>query len=68
MKYLIRLAYNGADYCGWQMQTNGPSVQNEVMTALRKIFGSVTEFSGCSRTDSGVHALDYLLNFKTETT
>ena len=63
MKYLIRLAYNGADYCGWQMQTNGPSVQNEVMTALRKIFGSVTEFSGCSRTDSGVHALDFCASF-----
>ena len=63
MKYLIRLAYNGSSYCGWQMQANGPSVQAEVLGALRKIFGSVTEFSGCSRTDSGVHALDFCASF-----
>ena len=63
MKYRIRLAYNGKNYCGWQMQKNGPSVQACVMDVLRKIFGSVTEFSGCSRTDSGVHALDFCASF-----
>lgn len=63
MKYLIRLAYDGAAYCGWQTQKNGPSVQQCVMDALRKIFGSVSEFSGCSRTDSGVHALDFCVSF-----
>lgn len=63
MKYLIRLSFVGTAYCGWQMQKNGPSVQACVMDALRKIFGSVSEFSGCSRTDSGVHALDFCASF-----
>lgn len=64
MKYRIRLSYVGTAYCGWQMQKNGPSVQACVMDALRKVFGSVTEFSGCSRTDSGVHALDFCASFR----
>lgn len=62
MKYLLRLSFDGTAYCGWQMQKNGPSVQACVMDALKKIFGSVSDFSGCSRTDSGVHALDYCLS------
>lgn len=63
MKYLIRLSFVGTDYCGWQIQKNGPSVQACVMDAIRKIFGEVSEFSGCSRTDSGVHALDFCASF-----
>lgn len=63
MKYLIRLSFVGTAYCGWQTQKNGPSVQACVMDALRTIFGSVSEFSGCSRTDSGVHALDFCASF-----
>ncbi len=63
MKYLIRLSFLGTAYCGWQVQKNGPSVQACVMDALRKIFGEVSEFSGCSRTDSGVHALDFCVSF-----
>lgn len=47
------------------MQKNGPSVQACVMDSLRTVFGSVTEFSGCSRTDSGVHALDFCASFST---
>lgn len=63
MKYLIRLSFVGTAYCGWQTQKNGPSVQACVMDALRRIFGEVSEFSGCSRTDSGVHALDFCASF-----
>ena len=63
MKYLIRLSFLGTDYCGWQTQKNGPSVQACVMDAVRKIFGEVSDFSGCSRTDSGVHALDFCVSF-----
>lgn len=63
MKYLIRLSFIGTAYCGWQTQKNGPSVQVCVMDAIRKIFGEVAEFSGCSRTDSGVHALDFCVSF-----
>lgn len=63
MKYLIRLSFLGTAYCGWQTQKNGLSVQTCVMDAIRKIFGEVSDFSGCSRTDSGVHALDFCVSF-----
>lgn len=63
MKYLIRLRFDGSAYCGWQTQKNGPSVQNAVMDAVRSVFGSVNGFSGCSRTDSGVHAMDFCVSF-----
>jgi len=63
VKYRIRLSYVGTAYCGWQTQKNGPSVQAEVMNGLKRIFGSVSDFSGCSRTDSGVHALDFCASF-----
>ncbi len=63
MRYLIRLAFDGTSYCGWQTQKNGPSVQSCVMDAVKKIFGTVSDFSGCSRTDSGVHAADFCVTF-----
>lgn len=63
MRYLIRLAFVGTAYCGWQSQSNGPSVQAQVMNAVRKVCGTVDRFSGCSRTDSGVHALDFCAAF-----
>ena len=63
MNYLIRLSFVGTAYCGWQMQKNGPSVQEQVMNAVKQTFGSVERFAGCSRTDSGVHATDYCVSF-----
>lgn len=68
MKYLIRLSFDGTAYCGWQMQKNGPSVQEQVFRALTAVFGAVREFSGCSRTDAGVHALDFCASFAADST
>ena len=56
MKILLTIAYVGTAYCGWQVQKNGVSVQSVVQDAVCEIFGKRYPVTGCSRTDSGVHA------------
>lgn len=63
----VRIQYDGTNYHGWQWQENAVTVQSTVEDALSRTLGSPVKVTGCSRTDSGVHALDYILNFKTET-
>ncbi len=62
---LIR--YDGTNYHGWQRQKNGISVQQAVETSLAALTGEEIEITGCSRTDAGVHALEYLFHFHSET-
>lgn len=59
MKILLKAAYDGKSYCGWQVQKNGKSVQGEICRAAREVYGTEVKITGCSRTDSGVHALEY---------
>ena len=59
MKLLLKAAYDGKNYCGWQVQKNGPSIQGEISRAATEIYGEGVKVTGCSRTDSGVHALGY---------
>lgn len=54
--YILKIAYKGTNYCGWQVQPNKPTVQATVQNAIEAAFGTKTELTGCSRTDSGVHA------------
>ena len=56
MKLLLRIAYNGAAYCGFQSQTNGKSVQEVLTAAAGRALGFPCSVTGCSRTDAGVHA------------
>jgi tRNA pseudouridine38-40 synthase len=75
----LSIEYDGTDFCGWQTQTarNGspkPStrktrrtVQNEMEKALKKIFNNNIKLTGSGRTDSGVHALGQIANFKIKT-
>ena len=65
MKILLNIAYDGKNYCGWQVQKNGKSVQGELCRAAREIYGCDVKITGCSRTDSGVHALDYYCTLET---
>lgn len=62
---LLRLAYDGTAYCGWQVQPNGLSVQSVVETALTEHTGEATRVTAAGRTDAGVHALDQLVSFST---
>ena len=57
---LLTLCYDGAQYHGWQIQNNAVSVQQVFQEALFKVTSEKPEIKGCSRTDSGVHALSLI--------
>ncbi len=59
MKYLLTISYDGRRYCGYQKQKNGLSVQEVLTEAAQNLFGEKAKITGCSRTDSGVHALGF---------
>lgn len=65
MKILIKIAYNGANYCGWQVQKNGISVQECICKAAKAVYCEDVAVTGCSRTDSGVHAKEYFCTLQT---
>ena len=53
----LTLAYDGTDFCGWQVQPNLRTVQGVLQETLAKITGEDVCAIGSGRTDSGVHAL-----------
>jgi len=53
---LLTISYDGADYSGWQVQSNGVSVQQVVEEALEKVIGKRVQVRSSGRTDAGVHA------------
>lgn len=59
MKLLLEIAYNGRAFCGYQTQKTERTVQKTLQTALENLFGVPLSVSGCSRTDSGVHAKQF---------
>lgn len=60
---LLKVAYSGTEFCGWQKQDNFRTVQGEIETALEKIHHKPVVVSGSGRTDSGVHAAGQYCNF-----
>lgn len=66
MRYLIRLSYNGADFCGWQEQTNSPSVQESLQKAIAVLLKTDIPVTGAGRTDTSVNAINYVAHFDTE--
>ena len=65
---VLHLAFDGARYHGWQVQENAVSVQKTVQDAIERVFHTRLGLTGCSRTDAGVHANDYVCCFRTEAT
>lgn len=66
-RILLTICYDGTNYCGWQVQKNGLSVQSVVQDCLETVVGRIEKgICGCSRTDSGVHANKYCLHFDIE--
>ena len=59
MKILLKIAYDGSAYCGYQVQPNGISIQQKLNEAAEALFGFPCDIVGCSRTDSGVHAREF---------
>ncbi len=60
------VAYDGTDYCGWQIQENGPTIEEKLNKALSRLTGEEIHVQGASRTDAGVHALGNIAVFDTE--
>ena len=63
MRYILCLSYDGSAFCGWQIQPSSPSVQQCLEEALAKLCGGPVAVTGAGRTDTGVHAADYVCHF-----
>ena len=64
----LTVAYDGTNYCGWQLQKNGITVEEVLNRTLSKFFGQEIAVIGASRTDSGVHALGNVAVFDADVT
>ena len=63
---LLKLAYDGTRYHGWQIQENALTVQQVFQEALERITGLKEDIKACSRTDTGVHAREFCVSLRTE--
>jgi tRNA pseudouridine38-40 synthase len=61
----LKMAYDGTNYVGWQVQKNGLSIQTVLERAIEKLTGEKCPVLSAGRTDSGVHALGQVANFYT---
>ncbi|QBR71062.1 tRNA pseudouridine(38-40) synthase TruA [Beijerinckiaceae bacterium] len=55
-RFKLTVEYDGTPFVGWQRQTNGPSVQSVIESALEALCGTHVGVRGAGRTDTGVHA------------
>ena len=62
---LLFLRFDGSAYHGWQVQENAVTVQQTLQDAIEAVFGARLPVTGCSRTDAGVHAKMFCVNFRT---
>jgi tRNA pseudouridine38-40 synthase len=67
MRYFkLVIAYDGTDFHGWQVQSNKPTIQGEIVNVLRRITQENIQLHGAGRTDAGVHALGQVGSFRTQ--
>ncbi|MBS5956933.1 tRNA pseudouridine(38-40) synthase TruA [Lacrimispora xylanolytica] len=60
------VAYDGTNYCGWQIQNNGLTIEEVLNKTLTELLKEKITVTGASRTDSGVHAEGNVAVFDTE--
>jgi len=61
----LGVEYDGTRFVGWQTQTNGPSVQDELEAALARVANEPVRVICAGRTDTGVHATGQVVHFDT---
>ena len=66
MRYFIKLSYKGTHYHGWQSQPNAMSVQEELEKSFSLILREKIAITGAGRTDTGVHAKNFIAHFETK--
>lgn len=64
-RILLRVAYDGTGYHGWQVQPNARTIEGELNRVLTQLTGEEIQVTGASRTDAGVHALGNVAVFDT---
>jgi tRNA pseudouridine38-40 synthase len=66
MRYFkLTIAYDGTDFHGWQIQSNKPTIQGEIVSVLCRLTQENVQLHGSGRTDAGVHALGQVASFRT---
>lgn len=65
-RFFLILDYNGTRFNGWQSQPNAPSIQAHLEEKMRLLLRQPIELTGCGRTDTGVHAKNYVAHFDFE--
>ncbi len=66
MRYKLTIAYDGTNYCGWQVQENALSIQALIQKALQIAIRHPLDLTGSGRTDAGVHAQGQTAHFDTD--
>lgn len=64
-RIMLVVAYDGTNYCGWQVQPNGITIEEVLNRELSRILKEDIKVIGASRTDAGVHALGNVAVFDT---
>ena len=67
MRYVLKIAYDGTNYAGWQCQKNAVSVQEKLESAIFQALGVTLRVTASGRTDAGVHAAGQTCHFDSET-
>lgn len=62
-RYFLQLSFKGTNFHGWQIQPNAISVQETIEKALSVLLHEEISVTGAGRTDTGVHALFFILHF-----
>ena len=65
--FKLIIEYCGTPYCGWQIQPDQPTVQEEIQKALARMLNQNVSVIASGRTDAGVHALAQVAHFKADT-
>ncbi len=60
----LLIEYDGTNYCGWQRQLNGLSIQQVIEEAITKLTNQKITINGSGRTDARVHAKGQVASFK----
>lgn len=68
MLYVLKIAYDGTEYAGWQRQKNALSVQERLEDAIMEALGIDVRVTASGRTDAGVHAAGQVCHFSAELT